>query len=1212
MGIANLIIDCVKAVGPTIWKYIKYQIYHNDYVSEFKKMQEKLKDRLEDVEANLQTQLSQRGKNTKSQVDGWLKEVHQETAEKVVEDIICKGGCFTYICSSTNLEEKTEELKRILEEGKEFTNDGVSLVVDDHSIKYRVSVFKENQEKLKHQKEDIEANLMTQNKQLGKIARKEVEDWLVKAGQQIAMKVEDLISLEESSSSTNLGEKTEELKHILEEGKEFTGVNVSLVIDDHLIKGVAMPVEKCIGRDDAQKQILEWLKGDQVTRIAVWGMGGVGKTTIMKHVRNQLLKESKFRVIWVKVSKDFDIIVQKRKEFDILKFQKRIASSLELKLEPEDHENETKIAGLISQKLQQGSHVLILDDVWQQFRLEDVGIPDLDGNNGCKLVLTTRSQDVARAMDCKVIPVNPLPPDDALALFLEKVGSAVLLNGRIKRDIEPLLKQLLQKCDGAPLAIVLVAKTMREKLDPRSWKWALSKLSKFEGIVDRLKFSYECLEPQCRECFLFCALYPEDYEIPKEELIEYWIEEGFIDGKGETRDAMNCEGHVILEKLVDNCMLESVKNRMGEDCVTMHDLLREMAMEIRPRFLVKAGMGLEKLPEDREWREDLLKVSLMRNYIAEIPSSLLSLKCPMLTTLLLSNNKISTIPEAFFEHMLGLKILDLSNNLKLGSLPSSVSKLEKLTTLLLGGCRSLRKVPSLSNLKGLKKLELWGTLIRELPQGLDMLTNLKYLNLGEAFYNIPDGLLQNLSKLQHLDVHGLIPLKAEEIGKLGKLEFLYCWFSTVHDLRIFFNSREDSLNMYSLFVGDYTNILSDLKLKSLVCCDINICGESNWLPSDVQRLFIHCCKDVRRLNDVSGFQDATALQFVDIQDCDGMEFVLPLSWLSKCNLERLRLSCLDNLNAVFGEVGAVAEIEPSSAGTFSSLKQIHVSGCDKITKLFPVRWLAYLQNLQMIEVTWCKQMQEIISSEYKGGEKALEKVTLPKLESIEIENLPQLKSIYNGSSPVLICDSIKSIRIENCPKMESVFGSGFNPLPTLEYLTLQGLGNLKSVSYEEAPPLPHTTFFSLKTIRVFRCDQLKKVFSFEWPLSHFQFLQTIEVGYCKQMEELISSSAHKEEKVTLPIQRLQLMDLPALKSICNCSNVLICDSIQSLRISACQKLKRIPLNFPLLDNAQTSHSLSLKEIVVFPEKWWKSLEWDHPNVEDILLPFCKFEDDRFW
>ncbi|GLT84558.1 hypothetical protein SLE2022_027820 [Rubroshorea leprosula] len=110
------------------------------------------------------------------------------------------------------------------------------------------------------------------------------------------------------------------------------------------------------------------------------------------------------------------------------------------------------------------------------------------------------------------------------------------------------------------------------------------------------------------------------------------------------------------------------------------------------------------------------------------------------------------------------------------------------------------------------------------------------------------------------------------------------------------------------------------------------------------------------------------------------------------------------------------------------------------------------------------------------------------------------------------------------------------------------------------------------------------------------------------MEELISSSAHEEEKVTLPkLERLELTSLPLLKSICSSSSVLICDSIQSLRICNCEKLKRIPLNFPLLDNAQSSHPPSLKEIVVFPKELWDSLEWDHPNAKDIFFPFCKFQ-----
>ncbi|GLT25672.1 hypothetical protein SLA2020_007880, partial [Shorea laevis] len=436
MEIANLVIGCVKDFVPTVWRYVKYQIYHNNYVSDFQETQEQLKGQLDVVEANLQTQ-QRRGKIRNPLVETWLKDASQESAKEVIEDLTCKGGCFTHICSSrkldkktqalkegilkrgekysnageilviddqsiqyrasvfedtqkevehqkekieanlktqlmqsgktawkkvvewlekanqqvtmkvedlisqgessssTNIEEKIEELKRILEEGREFTNVGVSLVVDDHSIQYRARVLEDNQKEVEHQKEKIEADLKAQLRQPGKIAWNKVEDWLKKASQIVTMKVEDLISQGECSSSTNIEEKIEELKQILEEGREFTDFGVSLVIDDPSKNGVTMLAEKCIARDDEQEEILQLLRGDKVTRIAVCGMGGVGKTTIMKQVHNQLLKESK-EVIWVKVSKDFDVVVQQKKQFDILKFQKSIARKLPLDLKNAD------------------------------------------------------------------------------------------------------------------------------------------------------------------------------------------------------------------------------------------------------------------------------------------------------------------------------------------------------------------------------------------------------------------------------------------------------------------------------------------------------------------------------------------------------------------------------------------------------------------------------------------------------------------------------------------------------------------------------------------------------------------------------------------------------------------------------------------------------------------------------------------------------------
>ncbi|GKV45789.1 hypothetical protein SLEP1_g52833 [Rubroshorea leprosula] len=841
-----------------------------------------------------------------------------------------------------------------------------------------------------------------------------------------------------------------------------------------------MPAKKCIARDEVQEEILQLLRGDKVTRIAVCGMGGMGKTTIMKQVHNQLLKEPTIKkVIWVKVSKDFDIVLQRKRQFDILKFQKNIARKLGLDLN--EDEDAIELVGRISQSLQQGSCVLILDDVWEPFSLEDVGILDPNGNDACKMVLTTRSQEVARKMQCKEIYVKPLQNDEALTLFLDKVGSEVVSYPRYKSDIEPFLNQILKKCNSLPLAIGVVANTMRGKSDRYLWERAYK-----EGQSPYLHPPFIC--------------FPWN---PVSGFLAWNPKTGFL--------AWNPV---------------RVPARGTQNWVPRED----------------ASMALEELPEEVEGRKNLLTVSLMKNQIREFPSSMLSPKCPMLTTFLSSKNNITTIPEAFFDHMPGLKILDLSGSHKLHRLPSSVSKLESLTTLLLENCESLEEVPILSNLGDLKRLNLYGTSIKELPQGLNMLTNLKYLWLSGMFFDIPDGLLRNLSKLQCLGVDGTIPLKWEEIGRLRKLESLDGRLSTLDDMSLFVKSERKFLNHYRIFVGScsphdyyfYNKSFLNV-MKSIVCSHIDICEGPNWFPYDAQGFYILDCKDVRSLDDISGFQEATDLRHYTVDQCDGLEFVVSSCCLKSLqNLESLYLRCLKKLNAVVGAVKAVAKSAPLPVGTFSSLQKIEVRRCGKIKKVLSLRLLQYLQILQTINVRWCGQMEEIIWSEYEEGEKALDKCTLPKLERVILLDLPTLKSIYSGFTTILICDSLKRIEIQSCPEIESVFWTGFNPLPTLEHLKLSGLKKLKFVFDEEVLGLlaRPTNLFSLKTI------------------------QTIQVDSCDQMEELISSSTYEEkealEKITLPkLRRLELSRLPELKSICNSSNVLICDSIIGLLICDC-------------------------------------------------------------
>ncbi|GLT51489.1 hypothetical protein SLA2020_248950 [Shorea laevis] len=556
----------------------------------------------------------------------------------------------------------------------------------------------------------------------------------------------------------------------------------------------------------------------------------------------------------------------------------------------------------------------------------------------------------------------------------------------------------------------------------------------------------------------------------------------------ESRQLMKDEGYGILRKLEDNSLLELVKDKVRGDCVRMHDLIRDMALDItrtNPRFLVEAGKLLTELPEKVKCAEDVEKISLMHNYINEIPSSMASSTCTILTTLLLAHNKLSTIPESVFEHMPKLKILDLSFNGKLWSLPNSISKLVKLTTLLLES-RTIKKVPSLSGLGSLKKLNLRDTKIKEVPEGLGMFKNLKCLFLcGSDRYDIleideiPDGVLSNFSKLQELIVNNSkIKLKGDVVGRLMKLEVFHGWFTTPNEMRIFLKCQLNRLSDYFINVGSNLNVTYGVTTmlpkykKIMVFEETSIVGENTLFPS-VQVLCIDTCQGIRSLNDFSGIKDATDLRRCSIWNCDGMECVIS-SWINTPIVQTLEYLGLYNLHKLDGlcEANVMAMSSPPSRA-FSSLQEVFVWECKKIKQLFSSwKLVDYLQSLVSIYVDYCEEMEEIIGSDPEEGEGG---------DIIKKLNLPKLKNLH-------------------------------------------------------------------------------------------------------------------------------LKALPALKSICSKRAVMVCDFLESITITDCKGLRRIPLSLPMVDNTQLSPPPSLKKIYMYrqEEEWWESLEWDHHNAKDVLRPMVQF------
>ncbi|GLU15326.1 hypothetical protein SLE2022_318250 [Rubroshorea leprosula] len=103
---------------------------------------------------------------------------------------------------------------------------------------------------------------------------------------------------------------------------------------------------------------------------------------------------------------------------------------------------------------------------------------------------------------------------------------------------------------------------------------------------------------------------------------------------------------------------------------------------------------------------------------------------------------------------------------------------------------------------------------------------------------------------------------------------------------------------------------------------------------------------------------------------------------------------------------------------FSNLKTLCIFSCLGMRKLLPLELLQVFQNLEVIWVNGCEQMEEIIASSNSDASSS-NKFTFPKLRELQLCYLPQLKSICSAKG-VMVCDSIEHIWIMECPELKRI------------------------------------------------------------------------------------------------------------------------------------------------------------------------------------------------
>ncbi|KAG8490042.1 hypothetical protein CXB51_016115 [Gossypium anomalum] len=526
-------------------------------------------------------------------------------------------------------------------------------------------------------------------------------------------------------SSYKFGKKVAEMLQEISDHKS-KGVFEKVAENQPAGSVVVRPVEQPVALESTIQKVWSCIEDKDAGIIGLYGLGGVGKTTLLTKLNNKFgTTPNDFEVvIWALVSKDSDVG----------KIQDRIGGNLGISDHSWKNISVDQKATYIYGALRKKRFVVLLDDLWERVDLNQVGIPKPSQENGSKLIFTTRSLEICGEMEAqKKIKVECLETEKAWELFRDKVGDETLNS---HPDIHNLAKEVAERCGGLPLALITIGRAMACKTTVGEWKYAIEMLKrcvmpKMENeVFPLLKFSYDTLPNATMKCcLLYCCLYPEDYYIPKKRLGEYWFCEGLLNEFDRISEAQ-MQGDNIIGSLLNVCLLENCGEIDGEDCVKMHDVIRDMAFWItrefeatEDRFFVKAGAQLFEEPDAKAW-ENVKRMSVMKNSIRVLKGTP---KCPNLRTLFLSENELEVINDGFFQFIPHLTVLDLSRNEYLQVLPEGISQLVSLECL-----------------------DLSDTCVSELPIELKSLTKLKMLDLNfmHNLRKIPQHLISSFSKLQ--------------------------------------------------------------------------------------------------------------------------------------------------------------------------------------------------------------------------------------------------------------------------------------------------------------------------------------------------------------------------------------------------------------------------------------------------------------------------------
>ncbi|XP_008237535.2 PREDICTED: TMV resistance protein N-like [Prunus mume] len=672
---------------------------------------------------------------------------------------------------------------------------------------------------------------------------------------------------------------------------------------------------------------------DDVRFVGIWGMGGIGKTTVARFVYESISFHFEVPCFLANVREASEVNhlvdLQRQLLFPILKEQ--IAQVL----------NEDWGTHFIKNCLRNKKVLLILDDVNASSQLEKFAKEKDWFGKGSIIIITTRDERLVKKHDMEIpYKVEGLGYDEALQLFSLKAFKKF----EPEEGFWELSKCFVNYTGGLPLALKILGCSVYKR-DRDEWKNELDKLQKIPEteIFDLLKISFDRLDEMNKNIFLDVAFFLKGKD--KKEVIE------ILD---------SCDRCGGINALVEKSLLTiDISNNVN--IVQMHDLIQEMAFQIvrqespeepgrrsrlcHPNDIIHVlinntatnkiqGIALRMADlEKADWNCEAFSKMINLKYL-EVNNVIIS---PMSIPRILPNSLRIMKWNGYFSKYLpsnfqpnnlvslemqgsklvrlwderidlpNLKYMDLSCSLNLATTPNftgipklqvlnfkgcenlveihpSVAYLKWLTELVFDGCKSVKSLPSVVEMDSLVSFSLSGcSKLKKIPEFSGQMKNLSMLTLcGTAIEKLPSsiGHLVGLTFLDANNCENLLGLPSE-ICNLKSLQKLYANGCSYND-----NYPANACGYVEIRMPNKSRFWWGLQRKAFV---------------------------------LDSLHDLWSLKELNLNDrglCDIPDAIGCLSSLEKLNLSRNNFVSL-----------------PASIGRLSKLRTFWVGGCQRLQEL---------------------------------------------------------------------------------------------------------------------------------------------------------------------------------------------------------------------------------------------------------------------------------------